>query len=299
MQANDENVAYIKDSNSHISFIPTSKVERIIFNDKTPDKVFSNADKKIAKTKKQDFTYTNKFIDSYLRLSLILGMTSVNGDITDKEQKIFNDNESIFESDDESYHMDHYSFPRGLELNFLSPFLTYKTHKVGLTGFNIGLKTRYTFTTLDQVVGAEFNYYTGVLLKYYTLSAGPEFNIIFGNNSNSINFIIQLYSLAGYIPYGKVRAATCVREVYSNNEQSGIDSSQTNKNFNGFSFTGGIGFYWSFNKRLPLIIGFSLFYSHTKIEFEDAVFAYDRANSSSFNEKGILISIGTWLWKRN
>jgi hypothetical protein len=290
LQITVKNVEYREYNGLPFLIVPIDQVEKIVYSNELKKENQLITDNKPIDTEIKESIYTNRYLDSYLKLFLIGGISFVNGDITDKEDKILEANKSYFYSDDGSYSMDYYSFSRGFELTGLLPALTHKTQISGLKGLNLGLKTRYTFTTLDERATSSEPFekkYSGILLKYYTISAGPEINFVLGRKTSILDFILQIYSLAGYIPYGRLNAAPC------------IDGVQDKTRFTGYSFTIGTGLYWSINSELPIILGLSFFSSRTEIKFKSAVSVYDGAKYSSFNEKGFLISIGTHFWNVN
>ena len=53
----------------------------------------------------------------------------------------------------------------------------------------------------------------GTLLRYRSVNAGPEINLVFSPRTDFFNMVVQFYTLGGYIHNGKLTAAPALRDA--------------------------------------------------------------------------------------
>jgi hypothetical protein len=249
---------------------------------------------------KEEFkTRSGGFIDSYIWIGIFDSASYVYGNLDNKENRIFEENKNAISSNpflDHSVAISGNHF--GFELNLLFPSIKFKQIRgFDLTGLKFGLKTTYVFSNITQSIS---EYYfdeeddssvigKGTLLRYRSINAGPELNLVYSPKTDFFNMVVQFYTLGGYIHNGKLTAAPALRDV-------GVPITESRTaDFTGYSFTAGAGLHFVMNK-IPLILGTDFFYSYSKIEFDRSVQIYHGAKKTSFDEFGFTLSAGTHFW---
>lgn len=242
---------------------------------------------------------TGGFIDSYIWIGAFGGVSDVFGNIDNKENRIYENKKtsipgynSYFDHNEEisGYHF-------GFDLNLMFPSIKFKQVRgFDLTGLKFGLKTTYVFSNIDQSINEYHGDYDsrilgeGTLLRYRSVNAGPEINLVFSPRTDLFNMVVQFYTLGGYIHNGKLTAAPALRDA-------GISFTDSyTADFTGYSFTAGAGHYFVFNRVVPITLGYGFFYSYSKIDFDRNVQIYNGAKKASFDEFGITLSVGMHFW---
>jgi hypothetical protein len=248
---------------------------------------------------KEEFkTRSGGFIDSYIWIGIFDSASFVYGNLDNKENRIFEENKTFipgynsYLDNNESISGNHFGF----ELNLMFPSIKFKQVRgFDLTGLKFGLKTTYVFSNITQSINEYFHdddshlLGEGTLLRYRSVNAGPELNLVYSPKTDFFNMVVQFYTLGGYIHNGKLTAAPALRDA-----GAPITESYT-ADFTGYSFTAGAGLHFVMN-RIPLILGTDIFYSYSKIEFGRSVEIYHGAKKASFDEFGFTLSVGTHFW---
>ncbi|MFH0975038.1 MAG: hypothetical protein V1874_04560 [Spirochaetota bacterium] len=243
------------------------------------------------------------FLDSYIRLGIQGGVSYVDGNLYRKEESAYSENRSAFilypAIDDDGNYTYNTRYHWGFDLGLMFPSVKFlQTRAFDITGVKFGLKTTYIFSQIEQQIDDDAlpkdANYDGRLLKYRTVNAGPEMNIVFSPRGDFFNMILKLYVLGGYIHDGELTAAPGLREGQQKAGLAVLDKSQYTAEFTGYSGTIGFGLYSVINPA-HLTIGFDYFYSYSRIDFDRAVPVYNNSKGSSFHEFGLLIYVGTFI----
>jgi hypothetical protein len=249
---------------------------------------------------KEEFkTRSGGFIDSYIWMGMFVGGSSVFGNIENKENRFYEEKRTGYSFFDQNIYTS--GSHSGFELNLLLPSIKFnQVRGFDLTGIKFGIKSTYVFSEITQELSED--YYEddgdsvsrvlgeGTLLKYRSVNAGPEINIIYSPRTDLFNMVVQFYTLGGYIHNGKLTAAPALRDA-----GTPVTESYT-ADFTGYSFTAGVGHYFVFNRMVPITLGYGFFYSYSKIDFDRNVAIYGGAKKASFDEFGFTLSVGAHLW---
>jgi hypothetical protein len=238
------------------------------------------------------------FIDSTIRAGLLGGLGFIWGNLHNRENDSFDQKKSqittypVYPKDNNESTINHYNWHGGFELGLLLPaFKIPQTKAFGLSSIKFGIIGNYIYSTMEQELHDESlpnTDYSGTLLKYRTINAGPEMNLILSPKSNKVNLVFRFYLLGGYIHKGKITAVPGLREA-------GLpvtDKSEYSTEFTGYSGTAGAGIRFVSNLAFPVIAGFDLQYTYSKLNFDQSLPVYNGAKSASFHEIGIFISAG-------
>ncbi|MBN2402430.1 MAG: hypothetical protein JXN64_08510 [Spirochaetes bacterium] len=244
------------------------------------------------------------FLDSYFRIGFLGGFSSMYGNLLQKEESAYESHRNDFtlypginDEDDYTYNT---GIHGGFELCLMFPSIKYpQTIAFSVTGIKFGLKTTYLFSKIWQDIDDDSlprsADYDGRLLKYRTLNAGPEMNIIFSPRTGLFNMIVKAYVLGGYIHGGKLTAAPGLRDGRQSQGLPGFDKSQYTSDFTGYSGTIGLGLHVAINEGFPVTIGYDTYYTFSRIKFNRSVPLYNDSKSTSFYEFGILLYAGVHL----
>ncbi len=238
------------------------------------------------------------FLDSYLWFGAFGAASVVFGNLNNKEENAYLNNRNQLSSypfwDTKGPHTQETGIHGGFNLDLMFPAVKYLQAKgFSLTGLKFGLKTTYIFSRIDQTLNDDSlpddEDRNGILLKYRSVNAGPEINLVFSPRSDLFNMAVQFYILGGYIHNGELTAAPGLRDAGVS-----LNESDYKADFNGYSGTIGASVNFALNK-FPIIIGSGVFYSYSRIKFDRNVPVYNGKNRASFDEFGYSISIGFHL----
>lgn len=238
---------------------------------------------------------TGGFIDSYVWLKGCLGFLFVYGSIDNKEENYYKRNrESLITYPayrDDGPYTSHSEYSIGCELDLMLPAVK-SPQKRGfdLTGFKFGIKTSYKISEMEQDLYDESlgdEYINERLLEYQSISIGPELNMVFSPRGDTFNMVVQVYGLGGYIYDGRLSAAPGLRHY-----GFALTESQYHAEFEGYSVAFGAGNYFVFNKTVPFTVGGAVQYTYSKIDLDRALAVYGNDDSASFDEFGVILSIG-------
>lgn len=253
-------------------------------------------EKKSEEYKFELFTLSGGFIDSYIRLGVTGGIGAVWGDLHRKENQSYNRYINQAKTypvypNGSSKREYHYRFISGYDFAIFLPAIKIpRAYSFALMGVKFGITANYIYSTTKQDLEDESlkdtDYYR-TLLKYRTLNIGPEVNFIIGPISNTVNLVFRCFSLGGRIHKGEITALPCLREAGLS-----LNKSEYSANFDGYSATTGAGIRFVLNRAVPLITGFDVQYTYSKINFDKALPVYKGARSTSFSEIGLTFSLG-------
>jgi hypothetical protein len=236
------------------------------------------------------------FKDSIIRLSLTGGIGFLNrGDLADKENDLLNQyKEQAIEYSNHSSnntYINYEAYHGGFELALMLPALEFvQKRRFGLTGIKFGITGSYIFSINMQKINdshIDDIDFSGRLLKYRTINAGPEMNMIFSPKSNYVNMIFRFYLMGGYIHQGELKALPGLRDAGML-----LSEDEYKTGFTGYSATAGTGICFVSNLAFPVITGINIQYTYSKLNFDRALPVYDGAESTSFNDIIFLISAG-------
>jgi hypothetical protein len=264
--------------------------------------ISENADKPTTEdipqpVKEEPIIQKGGFIDSTIRFGLLGGFGSIWGNLHNKENDSFDQNKNrittypVYPSEDNDSTITHYNRHGGLELGlFLPAYKIPQVRSFGLSGIKFGIMCNYVFSKMEQNLHDESlpdTDYSGTLLKYRTINAGPEMNLILSPRSNKVNLIFRFYLLGGYIHHGELTALPGLRDAGLS-----LAKSEYSTSFTGYSGTAGAGIRFVSNTAFPVITGFDLQYTYSKIDFDHSLPVYNGAKNASFHEIGIFLSAG-------
>jgi hypothetical protein len=292
IQSTDDVVIYIQEGADKKSVILLDNVEKIVYA-KGDEKEIS------AQVEEKPIIHTGGFIDSIFRISLSGGAGPVWGNLSDKEHTSKGEYLDqvpvyypVYPSD--SKELSHSEFSAGIEACLMLPAIKIpQSRRFGLIGIKFGLIGSYIYSEIEQDLfdrGLPDDDYAGTLLKYSTVKAGPEMNLIFSPQSNRVNMVMRFYALGGYIHTGEITAMPGLRDAGLS-----IDKSLYSSDFTGYSITGGTGIRFVNNGAFPLIVGFDIQFTHTEIKFDNSIPVYNNADKTSFNDISFIFSCGIFL----
>jgi RNase P/RNase MRP subunit p29 len=240
------------------------------------------------------------FLDSYIWFRVSRASTAIFGNLRNKEENAYINNRNRlslypFTADPEHIYTYQGGDHKGFELDLMLPANKYpQTKGFNLTGLKFGLKTTYLFSTAKETINDNSlpndDSSSGRLLKYRSINAGPEINLVYSPRNDFFNMVFQVYLLGGYIHKGELTAVPALRDAGAS-----FNESEYKANFTGYSGTFGTGINFVLNKGVPITIGMDFFYSYSKIEFDRSVPVYNNAKKASFDEIGLKISVGVHL----
>jgi RNase P/RNase MRP subunit p29 len=240
------------------------------------------------------------FLDSYIWFGTLGAVSLIYGNLRNKEENAYIENRQNklnsypFSRNDKHDYTNQVDYHGGFYLDLMFPSAKYlQTKGFSLTGVKFGLKTTYVFSTALQTIDDNSlpndKEISGRLLKYRSVNAGPEINLIYSPRNDSFNMVFQVYLLGGYIHKGELTAVPGLRDAGAS-----FNESEYKANFTGYSGTIGAGINFVLN-GFPLTIGTGFFYSYSKIEFDRSVLVYNGAKKASFDEFGYTLSVGIHL----
>jgi hypothetical protein len=242
------------------------------------------------------------FLDSYIWFGVFGAAGVMYGNLHNKEENAYiaNRNSKLssypFTSDEKDTYTQHDSYHGGFYLDLMFPSTKYlQTKGFSLTGVKFGLKTTYVFSLVDQTIDDKSlpkrnSGYSGTLLNYRSINAGPEINLVYSPRIDIFNMVFQVYLLGGYIHKGELTAVPGLRDAGAS-----FNESEYKANFTGYRGTIGAEIYFVLNSAVPITIGSGFFRSYSKIEFDRSVPVYNGAKKASFDEFGFTLSVGIHL----
>jgi hypothetical protein len=239
------------------------------------------------------------FIDSYIHLGLCGGFGFMWGDIERKEGQAYNRYKgqlTTYPVYPDDYDNSIYSekLYGGFDIGLMLPAIKFQQDwAFGPRGIKFGITGNYYFSSIDQHLSdmaLKDTNYSESLLEYRTVSAGPEMNLVLGPRSNNVNLVFRFYVTGGYIHKGELTAVPCAREA-----GLPLAESEYSTDFTGYSGSTGAGIRFVSNRGFPVIAGFDLQYTYSKIYFDEALPVYNNDKETSFSDIDIVISIGVHI----
>jgi hypothetical protein len=239
------------------------------------------------------------FLDSYIWFGAFGALSGIYGNLRNQEENAYIANRGnklsySFTRNEKHDYTNNMGLHGGFYLDFMFPSIKYpQTKGFSLTGVKFGLKTTYVFSSAIQYIDDNSvpndEDISGRLLKYRSVNAGPEINLIYSPRNDSFNMVLQVYLLGGYIHKGELTAVPGLRDAGAS-----FNETEYKTNFTGYSGTFGAGINFVLN-GVPLTIGTGFFYSYSKIEFDRSLPVYNGAKKTSFDEFGYTLSVGFHL----
>lgn len=274
----------------------------------------------------QGKTQTGGFHDSIVRISGFFGFGNPTHGVFDKERRVLR----MFKADllqayllPHDYQIENSIIAGGGEIDVMPPAIKFSQKRsFDITGIKFGIRGRYGFEFVDSTIVDENKYlitvesfekFRGRLLSYHYWAGGPVVNFIFSPRNNMLNFLINIYFIAGQIFEGNLRAAAALRSAsfltvelarlagFSPYLPSELANITNTRYFNTTSFTGstfrfGIGPHVTWNKILPITVGINITYAYSRLKLGRALpIYYDGNKRASHHEVGGEITAGAYF----
>ena len=295
-----ENITYTLPGSEVKQVVKRSEVARIIYAD-GQKALFGGGAEEVqseeAAVETPPYIYEKGFKDSVFGVGLLGAWGSVSGNLTDKEDDATTQymggviTYPIYPEGKNKRDISIDNFYYGLYLGLYLPAISVKKEAAfGLSGVKFGLISNYTRHYVEEYLydrSLEDNNHNGKLMEYNEVRLGPEMNLILSPASNMVNLVFRFYAQGGYIHNGTLTALPGLRDAGLS-----LDDRQYIVDFTGYSATGGAGIRFVSNLAFPVVFGFDVQYTYSKIKFERDPEVYNNADDTSFHEIGIVVSTG-------
>ncbi len=244
--------------------------------------------------------HSGGFLDSTLWIGIFGGFGELvnNGEIEKNENRFFDLYSDDLAAEDIVIGKTRYNiYSGGIDADLL--LLTIKdpqSRGFDYTGVSFGIKSRYTSMSIDQVTevdndlndnSEEYTYVNAKLLKYKSLGAGPELNIVFSPRGNSFNMVAHTYLIYEYVYEGSLSTAPALRKI-----GMPIGESAYSK-LGGSCVTFGTGLHFVLNRWLPVTAGLNFRYSFINLNLDNAVPVYNDGDKNiQSNNFGVEFALG-------
>jgi hypothetical protein len=316
-----DDVVYVSEGSAQEKTIPRSEIERLEYSDGKTVYLAGG----IAGGQRiiyEQMKPAGGFHDSVVRIAGFFGFGNPYRGVFEKERRVFN----AFKPDlfmayivPRDYHLMQSYVNGGGELDLMPPAIRFPQQRsFDFTGIKFGIRGKYGYEYVDSLIVDQADYfytvesyelYRGRLMCYHYWAAGPVMDLIFGPRSNSVNFILNFYAVAGQIFDGRLQPAAALRSAgFLAAELAGLYgagqflpgysaawiSPHVNKTrFNGYTVRAGFGPHFSLNRNFPLVMGINVTYAYSQIRLGRDPFIYlDGNKKAALHEAGLEISAG-------
>ena len=296
-----ENITYTLPGSEEKHIIKRADVAKIIYADGKNALFGTGPDEDLqgetAEEEAPPYIQEKGFKDSLFSVGILGAWGSMFGNLNDKENDATTrymggvETYDVYPEGDNARSVENNNYYYGFFFGLFYPATPVKSEsRFGLRGIKFGICSNYTRHYVQERLydrSLRDNAYFGSLMEYNEFRLGPEMDLILSPVSNIVNLVFRFYAQGGYIHNGTLTALPGLRDAGLS-----LDNSQYTVDFTGYSATGGAGIRFVSNLAFPIVFGFDVQYTYSKIKFERELEVYNNASDASFHEIAIVVSTG-------